>query len=98
MRIRVTSDAFSDVEDSYAFYEKQEKGLGSYYRACIEQDLLSLSDQAGIHSKIKGYHHMNSAVFQSIFYYRIQAEEVVVVAILDGRIDPATRDDLLTDR
>lgn len=29
MRIRVTSDALDDLDDDYAFYEKQEKGIGS---------------------------------------------------------------------
>ena len=30
MTVRVTSDALDDLQDGYGFYEKQEKGLGSF--------------------------------------------------------------------
>jgi plasmid stabilization system protein ParE len=98
MKVRVTSDALSDVQDSYDFYEKQAQSLGSYFRRCIEEDLEILRKTAGIHSKIRGYFHVNSKTFNSIFYYRIEQQAVVVMAILDARIDPDVRDRLLTQR
>lgn len=98
MKVRVTSDALNDVQDSYDFYEQQEQGLGTYFRRCLEQDLESLRKTAGIHSKIRGYLHVNSKTFNSIFYYRMEQQTAVVMAILDARIDPAIRDRLLTQR
>ena len=98
MRVRVTSDALQDVQESYDFYEQQEKGLGSYFRRCIEQDLQSLCKTAGIHSQIHGCHHVNSKVFNSIFYYRMEPHTAVVLANLDARIDPSARDRVLSHR
>lgn len=98
MRVRVTSDALEDVQCGYDFYEKQEAGLGSYYRQCIEQDLTGLRETAGIHSKIRGYLHVNSQIFKTIFYYRMEKQAAVVMAILDARIDPLLRDRLLAER
>jgi hypothetical protein len=98
MRIRVTSDALDDLDYSYAFYEKQEKGIGSYFRECIEQDLNDLRRTAGIHSKIKGYLHVNSKIFNSIFYYRMEPGAAIVIAILDGRIHPYKRNQILKTR
>ncbi|OYW31193.1 MAG: hypothetical protein B7Z47_01805 [Chthoniobacter sp. 12-60-6] len=98
MKVRVTGDALKDLQDSYDFYEKQEKGLGSYFRRCIEQDLQGLRNTGGIHRQMRGYHHVKSKIFNSIFYYRIEQQTVVVMAILDGRIDPTTRDRVLTQR
>ena len=72
MTVRVTSDALDDVQDGYALYEKQDCGLGGYFRQCIKQDLLELRRTAGIHSQIRGYHHVNSKVFNTIFYYRME--------------------------
>jgi plasmid stabilization system protein ParE len=98
MRVRVTSDALNDLQESYDFYEQQEKGLGGYFRRCIEQDLQSLRTTAGIHSEIHGYHHVNSKIFNSIFYYRMELQSAVVMAILDARIDTSTRERLLSQR
>lgn len=98
MRVRVTTDAFDDLESSYEFYEKQEKGVGAYFRDCIEQDLIDLRRTAGIHRKIKGYHHANSKIFNSIIYYRIEPDAAVVVSILDGRIRPSKCDRILKSR
>lgn len=98
MRVRVTSDALDDVQYGHDFYEKQERGLGSYYRQCIERDLKSLCETAGIHSQIGGYLHVNSKIFKSILYYRMEQQAAVVMAILDARVDPLMRDRILAQR
>ena len=98
MTVKVTSDALDDLQDGYGFYEKQEKSLGSYFRYCIEQDLLELRSTAGIHRQIRSYHHVNSRIFNTILYYRMDQNTANVMAILDGRIDPVTRDRILSQR
>lgn len=98
MRVRVTSDALDDIQIGYDFYEKHEEGLGSYYRQCKEQDLENLRKTAGIHSEIRGYLDMNSKIFKTIFYYRMEHQTAIVMAILDARIDPSLRDRLHAGR
>jgi hypothetical protein len=98
MNVQVTSDAFADVQNGYDFYELQERGLGTYFSRCIEQDLKELRITAGIHRKIRGYHRVNSQIFNTILYYRMDQDTAIVMAILDGRIDPATRDRILKNR
>ena len=98
MKVSVSSDALGDLHKSYAFYERQEKGLGSYFRICIAQDLLGLETTAGIHSMIRGYHHVNSKHFQSIIFYSVEIGEAEVKAIFDGRINPSKRDHILKGR
>jgi hypothetical protein len=98
MKVQVLRLALRDMQSSYRFYERQDQGLGSYFRECIDQDLISLQATAGIHSLQRGYHHVRSKIFQSIIYYRIIDNKAVVFAILDGRISPQTRDRILTTR
>ena len=98
MRVQILRPALQDMESSYRFYECQEKGLGSYFRRCIEEDLMLLRTSGGIHSKLNGYHHAISRIFKSVIYYQIVAGIVIVFAILDGRIDPKKRDRILKRR
>ncbi|SKA98683.1 hypothetical protein SAMN02745166_02837 [Prosthecobacter debontii] len=98
MKVLVTSDALGDLQQSYAFYERQEKGLGTYFRQCITKDLTDLQMTAGIHSAICGYLHVNSVKFNSIIYYRVEKHIAVVKAIVDGRIAPEKRDRILKRR
>jgi hypothetical protein len=98
MKVQVLRPALRDMHSSYRFYERQDLGLGSYFRECIDQDLISLQATAGIHSLHRGYHHVRSEIFQSILYYRIILNKVVVFAILDARISPQTRDRILSRR
>lgn len=98
MIVEVIQAAKNDVAAAYRFYEKQQEGLGAYYRECILEDLDELGKTAGIHRKISGYHRVNSRRFQSIIYNRLADSIAVVAAILDARIDPAKRDHLLKRR
>ncbi len=98
VNVIVAAGAGRDIWKSYQFYERQEPGLGSYFRQCISSDLKQLPSTAGIHRKIMSYYHVKSKIFQSIICYRMEADTAIVVAILDGRIDPAQRDKLLKSR
>jgi hypothetical protein len=98
MNVVVAAGAKIDIAKSYTFYERQSEGWGSYFRKCIINDLFQLESTAGIHRIINGYHHVKSAGFNSILYYRMEPNQVVVVAILDGRMNPEKRDRILTRR
>ncbi len=98
MKVSVSNDALGDLHKSYAFYERQQKGLGSYFRICIAKDLIELEMTAGIHSMIRGYHHVNSQCFQSIIFYSVENGEAEVKAIVDGRMNPSKLDSILKKR
>jgi len=98
MTVEVIRAAKADIAASYRFYEKQQKGLGDYFVESILADAAELETTGGIHRKIHGYHHVNSKRFQSILYYRMADETVIISAILDGRIDPAKQARVLSKR
>jgi len=98
VNVVVAAGAKVDIAKSYSFYEKQSAGWGGYFRQCIVEDLFQLEETAGIHRIISGYHHVKSAAFNSILYYRMEPDAAVVIAILDGRIRPAKRDRILKSR
>jgi hypothetical protein len=98
MKVVVLAAALQDMEKSYRFYERQQRGLGTYYRRTVEEDVVVLGETAGIHSRVCGYHHAICSVFKSVIYNDIIAGVAVVFAILDGRIDPGKRDRILRRR
>ena len=98
MNVVVAAGAKLDIAESYTCYEKRSAGWCGDFRKCILEDLFQLEATAGIHRIIIGYHHIKSAAFNSIIYYRMEPDAAVVVAILDGRINPAKRDRILKQR
>jgi hypothetical protein len=48
-KIVVLEDAAADIDVAFDFYEKFEKGLGSYFRNCLKNDLISLGTYPGTH-------------------------------------------------
>lgn len=98
MTVQVVRAAKADIAASHRFYEKQQQGLGNYFVECILGDIAELEKTGGIHRKTRGYHHVNSKRFQSVLYYRMMDETVILTAIIDGRINPARRDHILSRR
>jgi plasmid stabilization system protein ParE len=85
----VSDEAVSDIDEARDFYERQERGLGDYFAACLLSDLESLVFFAGIHSVCLGYHRMLAKRFPFAIYYSIDEELVAVVAVLDMRRNPS---------
>ncbi len=90
MKIKILDSANLDLIDGYWFYEKQAKGLGSYFLDTLFSDIDSLKIYAGIHSiHFEKYHRLLSKRFPFAVYYRIEDDTVFIYAILDCRRDPA---------
>jgi hypothetical protein len=51
MRILILPSARDDLADGFAFYERQEAGLGNYFLESLFSDIESLRLYAGIHPK-----------------------------------------------
>ena len=91
MRIEILDEAEKDIENGYYFYEKQYKGLGSYFTSSIFADIDSLQFYAGIHIKIKNFHRLLTKRFPFSIYYKLETDIVKVFAILDNRKSPSYR-------
>ena len=90
MRIKILSQAISDLENGFYFYEKQANGLGAYFLDSLFSDIDSLILYAGIHPKVFGYNRLLSKRFPYAVYYEVQDHDVVIVwRILDLRQHPA---------
>jgi hypothetical protein len=77
-----------DLQIAQDFYEKQNLGLGSYFKDSIISDIESLWLYGGIHPKVFGFYRLLSKRFPYGIYYEIKENIVIVVAILDLRQNP----------
>lgn len=88
MRIEILPSAIADLALGFAFYEKQQAGLGDYFLDSLFADIDSLAHYAGIHRKVYGSHRLLARTFPFAVYYSIEADVVRVKAVLDCRRNP----------
>lgn len=87
--IRLSKGANDDLEQAYWFYERQEPGLGDYFRSCLDADIEGLLVTAGIHRQtFNDYHRLISRVFPYAIYYTLSDGTAVVWAVIDCRRNP----------
>ncbi|PCI64263.1 MAG: hypothetical protein COB38_12820 [Gammaproteobacteria bacterium] len=90
MNIKILPIANDDLLNGYYFYEKQKKGIGSYFLDSLFSDIDSLMLYQSIHPIIfNQYHRLLSKRFPFAIYYKIEYEYIVVYAVLDCRKEPA---------
>jgi hypothetical protein len=88
--IEILDQAREDLVEGFHFYEGQQTGLGSYFLDNLYADIESLRLYGGVHQKVYGdYHRLLSRRFPFAVFYRVQADNVFVHAVLDCRRDPA---------
>lgn len=91
MRVHITRSAESDLLNGFAFYERQQAGIGAYFLDSLCADIDALVLYGGIHAKPLGRLHRSIAKrFPFAIYYDLQDDVVTVVAVLDCRQDPAS--------
>jgi plasmid stabilization system protein ParE len=91
VKVLVLSTAEEDLRSGFAFYDRNQPGLGAYFLECLFRDIDALRDQAGIHRVEGGYYRRLSDRFPCAIYYTIDEGTVKVWRILDLRRDPAWR-------
>lgn len=90
MKIKILKSAYQDLISGFYFYEKQGKGLGTYFLDTLFSDIDSLQVYAGIHSiHFDKYHRLLSKRFPFAIYYRVEEDMVYIHAVLDCRRNPA---------
>jgi hypothetical protein len=88
VKVRILPSAQSDLSEGFAFYEKQQAGLGAYFLDSLFADIDSLALYAGFHRKVHGAHRLLGHIFPFAIYYDINAGTADVKAVLDCRRDP----------
>lgn len=88
MEIRLLESARDDLRKGYYFYERQSPGLGDYFLSCLQTDILTLHDYAGIHERIDTFQRMLATRFPFAIYYEVENACIDIYAILDCRRDP----------
>ena len=89
MKVQILPSAQDDLAEGFAFYEKQQAGLGSYFLDSLFADIDSLAIHAGIHRKVFGSHRLLGRIFPFAIYYEVRNDTALVKAVLDCRHDPA---------
>jgi hypothetical protein len=90
VKIKILKSAYQDLISGFYFYEKQGKGLGTYFLDTLFSDIDSLQVYAGIHSiHFDKYHRLLSKRFPFAIYYRVEEDMVYIHAVLDCRRNPA---------
>jgi plasmid stabilization system protein ParE len=89
MKIVILPSARDDLAEGFAFYQKQQAGIGIYFLESLFSEIDSLTLYAGIHRKVFGLHRLLASRFPYAIYYAIDEQTVFVRAVLDCRRDPA---------
>lgn len=88
MKVWIRPSAVDDLSGGFAFYEKQEPGLGVYFLDSLFADIDSLALYAGIHRRVHGSHRLLARTFPFAVYYDVIDDTTHVKAVLDCRRDP----------
>ncbi len=86
--LRLLSLAEADLLEGFRFYERQERGVGSYFLDALYSDIESLRLYAGIHRQVHGYHRLLSKRFPYGVYYDLTGDEIRIWRVLDCRRNP----------
>lgn len=88
MKVEILPSAIADLALGFAFYEKQQPGLGDYFLDSLFADIDPLAHHAGIHRQVFGSHRLLARTFPFAIYYSVNGDRAHVKAVLDCRRDP----------
>ena len=96
--ILVLQEAAEDIIQGKQFYNRQQEGVGEYFRESLLADIESLRLYAGVHELHNANYRMLSKRFPYAIYYQIKQHTVYVIAILPMRRSPEGLKELIQDR
>ncbi len=88
MKVLILPSAQNDLAEGFAFYEKQQSGLGAYFLDSLFADIDSLALHGGVHRRVFGAHRLLGRTFPFAVYYDVETDTARVKAVLDCRRDP----------
>lgn len=89
VRLILTPDAETDLEEAYRWYEAQRPGFGEEFLSAAQTVLSSILTSPGQYPVI--HRETRRALLHRFPYavlYRLRPDTVIVVAIFHGRRDP----------
>ena len=90
MRLQILDLAKGDLIEGFHFYEGKEKGLGEYFLLSLFSEIERLKVFGGTHRKTyRGFHRALSRRFPFAIYYTVEADIVLIRAVLDCRRRPS---------
>ena len=82
-------EAEADLAEARAFYERRKLGLGASFLRSVEQVFERIGHLPESHPIVhRDVRRALTRRFPFSVYYRIEAEEVVVLAVIHSRRDP----------
>lgn len=82
-------EAEVEFSDASEWYERQRPGLGADFIACVEETLERIADTPELHGIILGnVRRAGVRRFPYSVYYTVEAERIIVIAVLHGNRDP----------
>lgn len=90
LAVHLRPEAEQDVEEAASWYEKQSDGLGKEF---LDEVLVTLDRLAALPSLYPIIHRNTQRALTHRFpfgiYYRVEGEQIVVVAVMHGSRNPA---------
>lgn len=84
----LSTDVRQDLIEAYAWYEKQSPGLGDRFMAVVKSRIFDICKSPEIHGIVLDDIRATLAdPFPYVIYYRVLADDIVVIAILHGARD-----------
>lgn len=85
----IRPEAEADLEDARDWYESQRDGLGDEFLECVEEALQKIDLMPEMYRVVDyGIRRAFTDRFPFTIYYRIEANDVVVLGVLHSRRDP----------
>lgn len=78
-QIRISEDAFEDLNAGYVFRENRQLGLDDYFASCIRADIEVLRLAAGMHRVMyRDYYRLVSKIFPYGIFYTFENGVAVI--------------------
>lgn len=87
--IRVRREATQDLEEAAAWYEAQRAGLGQEFLDEVRRSLRRVAEHPDLYPPMhRGTRRVFTRRFPFGVFYRVEADLIIVVAIMHGSRDP----------
>ena len=85
----ITPEAEADIAEAKAWYEHKREGLGDEFLLCVEAGLDHIRRSPGAGTEIHpGVRRVVIKRFPYGIYYRVDPDQIAVLAVYHGRRDP----------
>jgi len=89
LRIEFRAEARAEFDEACDWYERQRKGLGADFTACVQETLDQISVSPEAHSPV--FKDIRRAIvrrFPYSVFYRPEPERIVVLGVFHAKRDP----------